>query len=57
MPIIRKIARGDCLGCEWENCCYFGVAFKCFPTLKRVVFEEKGFTSCSKADKNKEERE
>jgi hypothetical protein len=28
MPIIKKIARGDCLGCDRENFCYFGVAFK-----------------------------
>ena len=56
MPIIRKIAKGDCSGCDRESCCYFGVAFKCFPTLKRVVFEEKGFTSCLRANKDKEER-
>ena len=55
MPIIKKIARGDCLGCDREKLCYFGVAFKCFPSLKRVVFEEEGFTSCSKADRNKAE--
>jgi hypothetical protein len=29
------------------------VAFKCFPALKRVVFDEEGFTSCWKADKSK----
>ena len=57
MPIIRKISRGDCTGCDRENCCYFGVAFKCFPTMKRVVFDEKGFTSCSRADRNKGEPE
>ena len=48
MPITKKIVRGDCLGCDQENSCYFGVAFKSFPTLKRVVFDEEGFTSCSK---------
>ena len=53
MTIIRKISRGDCSDCDRENCCYFGVAFKCFPTLKRVVFDEKGFVSCWKADRNK----
>ena len=53
MPIIGKIARGDCSGCDRENCYYFGVAFKCFPTSKRVVFDEDGFISCSKADRNK----
>ncbi len=57
MPIIRKIARGDCSGCDRENLCYFGVAFKCFPTLKRVVFGDEGFISCSKADRNKTERD
>jgi len=57
MPIIRKIARGDCSGCDRENFCYFGLAFKCFPTLKRVVFDEEGFISCSKADRNKAERD
>jgi hypothetical protein len=55
MPLIRKIAKGDCTGCDREESCYFGVAFKSFPTLKRVVFDEKGFTSCSRADRNKDE--
>jgi hypothetical protein len=44
MPIVRKKGKGDCSGCERENYCYFEVAFKCFPTLKKVVFDEKGFT-------------
>jgi len=35
MPIVRKIGKGDCSGCERENYCYFGVAFKCFPALKK----------------------
>ena len=55
MPIIKKVARGDCSECDREKLCYFGVAFKCFPSLKRVVFDEEGFTSCSKADRNKTE--
>ena len=56
MPIIRKIARDDCTVCDRGNCCYFGVAFKCFPTLKRVVFDDKGFASCWRAaDRNKAE--
>ncbi len=56
MPVIRKIGKVDCLGCDRGNYCYFGVAFKSFPSLKRVVFDEKGFTSCWKADKSKDER-
>ena len=55
MPVVRKIGKGDCSDCDRENYCYFGVAFKCFPALKRVVFDEEGFTSCSKAHKNKVE--
>ncbi len=53
MPIIRKIARGDCARCERESYCYFGVAFKGFPTLKRAVFDDTGFTSCLMANKTK----
>ena len=53
MPIIRKVARNDCAGCQREGYCYFGVAFKSFPTLKRVVFDDVGFTSCWMVDKNK----
>ncbi len=52
MPIIRKIVRGDCKNCEREAFCYFGVAFNNFPALTRVVFENDGFTLCSKAQKN-----
>jgi hypothetical protein len=53
MPVIRKIGKDECSGCDRESYCYFGVAFKSFPTLKRVVFDEKGFTSCWKSDKNR----
>ena len=53
MPIIRKIARDDCARCERESYCYFGVAFRGFPTLKRAVFDDTGFTSCLMADKSK----
>ena len=55
MPVIRKMGKADCSGCDRENYCYFGVAFKCFPALRRVVFDEKGFTSCWKTDKSKAE--
>ena len=48
MPIIRKIVRSDCAGCEREGYCYFGVAFNNFPTLSRVVFNDEGFASCLK---------
>jgi hypothetical protein len=53
MPIIRKIVRSDCASCQREGLCYFGVAFKNFPTLKRVIFDDEGFTSCWKVEKNK----
>ncbi len=53
MPIIRKIAREDCARCEREGYCYFGVAFRGFPTLKRAVFDDTGFTSCLMANKSK----
>jgi len=53
MPIIRKVAREDCERCERGGYCYFGVAFRGFPTLKRAVFDDAGFTSCLMADKDK----
>jgi hypothetical protein len=52
MPIIRKMVRSDCAGCNRESYCYFGVAFKSFPALSRVVFDNDGFTSCWKAGNN-----
>ena len=57
MPIIRKIMRSDCAGCDRESYCYFGVAFHSFPTLSRVVFDDEGFTSCSKAARDNTERD
>ncbi len=52
MPVIRKIMRRDCQNCEREDYCYFGVAFSNFPALSRVVFDNDGFTSCCKAERN-----
>jgi len=53
LPIIRKIVRSDCAGCERENYCYFGVAFNNFPTLSRVVFDDEGFPLCLKVGTKK----
>lgn len=42
MLFIKKIARGNCLGCDRENCCYFGVAIKCFPIRKKWFSTREG---------------
>jgi hypothetical protein len=52
MPIIRKIVRSDCANCQREGYCYFGIAFKSFPALSRLVFDSDGFTSCRKAERD-----
>ena len=57
MPIIRKIVRSDCGGCEREDYCYFGVGFNNFPTLSRVVFDDEGFGSCLKGGTKKAKSE